>query len=142
MKAIGLDTKGKNKAIALQEFQAAAGHYMKLMYEVAAGTALARSAHAASKKIKELGLDKETLTPEEQEKKDFYDAKIATARYYANAVVAHDHQMLFNKIVENTQYLNLPDHGIIKGMLTIFAKGGQNSHAGYIKGERDHSAGH
>jgi alkylation response protein AidB-like acyl-CoA dehydrogenase len=120
----GLDAVNGDK-IAGQEFQAAAGHYMELMYAVASGTALAKNAHAAKAKLKE-----ENVTPED---KKFYEAKIATATYYVNAVIGQEHEMHFNKMTQNTKYLALPDRGIVKNAAAFMARGAEMITLGLIK---------
>lgn len=107
MQAAGLEAKkhGMNSS-ASQEFQAAAMHYMELMYGVAAGTALANNAHVANKMLEQGGVD--------IEQESFLESKVATAKFYTNAVLAPEHQMHFTKMKTTAPSLELPDHGLVK----------------------------
>jgi len=116
MQAAGLEAKKRGMdSAAAQEFQAAAMHYMELMYGVAAGTSLALNAHAAHQ-----ALEKGDVNLEQE---SFLESKIATARYYTNAVLAPEHGMHFTKMKNTAQFLELPDHGLVKQPASRAEKG-------------------
>lgn len=107
MQAAGLEAKKRGMdSTAAQEFQAAAVHYMELMYGVAAGTALAKNAQAAERALQKPGVD--------LEQQSFLESKVATAKFYTNAVLGAEHQMHFTKMRNTAKSLELPDHGLVK----------------------------
>lgn len=127
LQATGLEARKQGaESVAAQEFQAAATHYMELMYGVAAGTALAKNAHAAQQKLEKGGVS--------MEEAGFFESKIATARYYANAVLAPEHDMHFAKMRNTAKFLELPDHGLVKFSRTVKEKGAQMVNQGLVRG--------
>jgi alkylation response protein AidB-like acyl-CoA dehydrogenase len=128
MQVTGLRAKSGDE-VAIQEFQAAASHYMELMYEVAAGTALAKNACVAKQKLRESA----TLPAED---KAFYENKIATARYYSNAVIAPEHAMHYAKMTLNARYLELPDREIERTEPTLMQQGAKTATLALVKATR------
>lgn len=126
MQASGLRAKGGDP-VAAQEFQAAATHYMELMYGVASGTALAKNAQVAKEKLKDPNLS--------QEDAGFFQSKMATAKYYTNAVLAPEHEMHYNKMRNTAKHLELPDLELEPKSRTFKEKGAQAVTLGIIKGK-------
>lgn len=131
LQATGLEAKklGADSSAA-QEFQTAATHYMELMYGVAAGTALAKNAQVAHQKLEKLDASGKPDLAEES----FLESKIATARFYTNAVLAPEHNMHFVKMKNTAQFLELPDHGLVKQDRTLRQKGAASVTKALVRG--------
>lgn len=128
MQAAGLEAKKRGMdSAASQEFQAAASHYMELMYGVAAGAALAKNAHAALRALDRGGVD--------MEQEGFLESKIATANFYTNAVLGTEHDMHFAKMKQSTKFLELPDHGLVKQPASRAEQGSRTATQVAIKGK-------
>lgn len=116
MKATGLQARKEGaESPAAHAFQAAATEYVELMYGVAAGAALAKNAHVAQAKLDKGGLDLEET--------GFLESKVATARYYTNAILANEREMHYSKMTQNAQFLELPDHGLVAQSRNLVGKG-------------------
>jgi len=116
LQGVGLRARGGDEA-AIQKFQAAANPYMELMYGLSAGVALARQAEVAMDRLQD-----PTLSAHEAKA---METKIATADFYANAVLEPERGMHVHKMHHSWKHLNLPDHEIEKDEPTFMQRGAE-----------------
>ena len=135
MMAAGAQAKFAKNPQAAEIFQAAAWEYAELMYSVAAGTALAKNAAVAEKKLQNPDISSDD--------KAFLESKVANAKYYAQNVLKHEPAMRFGKMQDNTAALELPDLNIQKDekALTEVKQGAIAETVGQIRAGREASAG-
>ncbi|MBN8531299.1 MAG: acyl-CoA dehydrogenase C-terminal domain-containing protein [Alphaproteobacteria bacterium] len=112
----GLRAKAGDE-VAAKKFQAAANHYMELMYGVASGVALARQAEAAAARLQAGGLEEAEVL--------HYRGMIDTARYYAHDVLKAERDMHMHKMKHNWRHLKISDLGVADDRQTLFAKGAE-----------------